>query len=42
MAEVRERTPSLRLSHLREILPYRNAQDTERMIEGMRLAGLPE
>jgi TolB-like protein/class 3 adenylate cyclase len=34
--------PGMRISNLREFLPYRRPQDVELLIEGMRLAGLPE
>jgi tetratricopeptide (TPR) repeat protein len=32
----------MRISNLREFLPYRRPEDVELLIEGMRLAGLPE
>jgi TolB-like protein/class 3 adenylate cyclase len=34
--------PGMRISNLREFLPYRRPEDVELLIEGMRLAGLPE
>jgi TolB-like protein/class 3 adenylate cyclase/Flp pilus assembly protein TadD len=42
MAEVRRAEPNLRMANLRSFLPYRRPQDVERVIEGARLAGLPE
>jgi hypothetical protein len=34
--------PTSRISNLPDIRLYRRAQDRERVIEGLRLAGLPE
>ena len=34
--------PAMRISDLKDYLPYRRLEDVERMIEGLRLAGLPE
>ena len=34
--------PGMRISNLREFLPYRRPEDVELLIKGMRLAGLPE
>ena len=42
MTQVRRQHPALSISDLRKNLPYRRLQDIEKMIEGMRLAGLPE
>jgi tetratricopeptide (TPR) repeat protein len=43
MAGVRRAEPKLRMANLRNFLPpYRRPQDVERLIEGARLAGLPE
>jgi len=43
MAMLRHVYPSLRLSNAREFIPpFRRRQDTERFLNGLRLAGLPE
>lgn len=42
MARLREQHPTLRLSTYWEYLPYRRPEDIERMLTGLRLAGLPE
>jgi hypothetical protein len=43
MDEVRKLDPSMRISHLGErYTTYRRPEDNERMIDGLRLAGLPE
>jgi hypothetical protein len=31
----------LRLSQLKEVLPFRRPEDIARIVEGLRLAGLP-
>ena len=43
MEEVRKHDPLMRISHLGErYTTYRRAEDNQRMIEGLRLAGLPQ
>jgi TolB-like protein/class 3 adenylate cyclase len=42
MTRLREVYPALRLSNYTDYLPYRQHEDIERMLEGLRLAGLPE
>ena len=42
IARLRELDPTLRISHLKEILPLRRADDSARFAEGLRMAGLPE
>ena len=42
MARMRQINPALRLSQQRDFIPFRRPQDIERMIDGLRLAGLPE
>ncbi|MHC2626137.1 TolB-like protein/DNA-binding winged helix-turn-helix (wHTH) protein [Bradyrhizobium huanghuaihaiense] len=43
VARLRELSPTLRLSNLKEVLgPYRRAEDVARYEEGLRQAGLPE
>jgi hypothetical protein len=42
MTRMRQLDPAMRLSSLRTYLPYRRPQDVDRLIEGLRLAGLPE
>jgi len=43
VARLRELSPTLRLSNLRDVLgPYRRAEDIARYEEGLRQAGLPE
>ena len=34
--------PGMRLANFRDLTPYRRPQDVERLVEGLRLAGLPE
>ncbi len=34
--------PAMRMSRLKDYVPYRRPQDIERVLEGLRLAGLPE
>jgi tetratricopeptide (TPR) repeat protein len=41
-AQLRLMDPEMRIFHLKEFFPYRRAEDIERMIKGLRLAGLPE
>ena len=42
VTRMRHLDPAMRLSSLRNDLPYRRPQDVDRLIEGLRLAGLPE
>jgi tetratricopeptide (TPR) repeat protein len=42
MARLRGLDPALRISHVKDILPLRRAEDSSRYAEGLRLAGLPE
>jgi TolB-like protein len=42
MARMLQVNPALRLSQMEELLPFRRPQDFARMIEGLRLAGMPE
>jgi adenylate cyclase len=42
LARLRALDPALRLSNLRDFLPFRREQDFARWAEGLRLAGLPE
>jgi TolB-like protein len=39
---LRERNPTMRLSDLRTIIPWRRQDDLRRYTEGLRMAGLPE
>ena len=41
MGLLREVDPALRLSQLKEVLPFRRPEDIARIVEGLRLAGLP-
>jgi len=42
LARLRHVHPDLRLSGIKNWLPYRRSEDIEIMIQGFRLAGLPE
>ena len=42
MAELRRTAPTLRISNLAEIAPFRQPEDFARYAEGMRIAGMPE
>ena len=42
VARILQLVPAARLADFRAINPYRRPQDAERIIEGLRLAGLPE
>ncbi len=40
--EVLRVNPAYSLEHRRKVLPYKNPADFERIVEGLRKAGLPE
>ena len=40
--EVVRVNPAYSLEHRRKVLPYKNPEDFERFVEGLRKAGLPE
>jgi TolB-like protein len=42
MARVRQMNPAMRVSNLRDVLPFKRSQDFERWSDGLRKAGLPE
>ena len=42
LTRYRELEPTASITHLRRQLPYRNAEQAERLWEGLRKAGLPE
>ena len=42
IADLRRISPTLSISGLKGLFPYRRSQDIERIAEGLRLAGLPE
>jgi TolB-like protein len=42
MARVRELNPAMRMSNLRDVLPFKRPQDFDLWAEGLRKAGLPE
>jgi adenylate cyclase len=42
LARLRQLDPMLRLSNLREQMPFRRAEDLARLTDGLRKAGLPE
>ena len=42
LARYLELDPGVTISHIRRQLPYRNAEQAERLWEGLRKAGLPE
>ena len=42
MARIRHLNPALRLSNLKELLPFERPQDFDLWAEGLRRAGLPE
>src|SRR5207237_281762 len=42
MARLRQLNPALRVSNLKEFLPFRRPEDFDRWTEGLRRAGLPE
>jgi hypothetical protein len=42
LARLRQLDPMLRLSNLREQMPFRRAEDLARLMDGLRKAGLPD
>jgi adenylate cyclase len=42
MARVRQLNPALRISNLKDFLPFGRQEDFDRWAEGLRKAGLPE
>jgi adenylate cyclase len=42
MAQLRQLDPALRLSNLKDLMPYRRPEDLNRLSDGLRKAGLPE
>ena len=42
MAHLRQLDPALRLSNLKDLMPYRRPEDLNRLSDGLRKAGLPE
>ena len=42
MARLRQLTPELRISNLKDLFPIRRPEDFDRWAEGLRKAGLPE
>jgi hypothetical protein len=42
LARLRELEPTLRISNLKDQIPYRRPEDLARFAEGLRKAGLPE
>ena len=42
LARLRQLDPMLRLSNLKEQMPFRRAEDLARLMDGLRKAGLPE
>ena len=42
MPRLRELEPTLRVSNLKNQIPYRRPEDLARFAEGLRKAGLPE
>jgi hypothetical protein len=42
MRRLRELDPALRLSNLKDLLPYHRPEDLATFAEGLRKAGLPE
>jgi hypothetical protein len=42
MTRMRQLDPAMRVSNLEANLSYRRAEDIGRMIDGLRLAGLPD
>jgi hypothetical protein len=42
MARLRQIKPALRIADLKELSPFRRADDSARWAEGLRMAGLPE
>jgi hypothetical protein len=42
VARLRQLEPTLRISNLRDQIPYRRPEDLARFADGLRKAGLPE
>ncbi len=42
MARLRQINPTLRMSNLKDLLPFERQQDFDLWAEGLRRAGLPE
>jgi len=42
MTRLRQLNPALRLSNLKDLLPFRRPEDFDRWSMGLRKAGLPE
>ena len=42
MARIRQIDPELRISKLTDVVPFREPQDFDRYVDGLRKAGLPE
>jgi hypothetical protein len=42
MARARELNPNLRLSNLKDLIPFRRREDFDRWYDGLKKAGLPE
>ena len=42
LARLRELDPELRLSNLQDRVPLQKTEDFNRLVEGLRAAGLPE
>jgi hypothetical protein len=42
MAHMRQSAPEIRLSNLKDLMPLRRSDDLNRLVEGLRNAGLPE
>lgn len=42
LARLRELDPALRISDLRQLIPFRRLEDHEKFAQGLRVAGLPE
>lgn len=42
IAELRKQRPNVKIKHIMMAEPYKNAEDAQRLIDGLRKAGLPE